>query len=469
MAAREGGRVSLTSLDQTFDLLIIGGGITGAALAYLATQARPPMRVALLEADNLASGTSSRSSRFLHGGLRYLAQGRIGLVKHLLEGRAELAALAPDLVRPAPFILPLGEGNPHPAWVLRAALRLYGALERRAPNAGGVTGARHLDAMAARKVEPLLEGVALDGALTYGELTVDDAGLVRALAQGARAAGALVRTHVRCTGLLRSQGKVVGIVAHDLADGNRSEVRARAVIDATGPWSGRWQESHRDRDCGPGAARGSDFGRERERARGRSPGALRLARGTHVVLPAAALPLGQTLVFFAPRDRRALFASPRGSHVVVGTTDVEHHGAPGDVAPTRGEVAYLLEALAAALPAMRVARPEIVTAFAGVRALAASRGRNPSKTTTGTLDRDYVVAWDEPGLLAVRGGKLTLALHGARRALAALKSARHALGLPDFVVPPVGALPGPLPASVSTSNPSSTHAEPFSPSDWRAA
>jgi glycerol-3-phosphate dehydrogenase len=411
------------------DLLIIGGGVTGAALAYLATQTRPSLRVILIEAGDLASGTSSRSSGFLHGGLRYLAQGRVGLVRRLLEGRAELAALVPDLVRPAPFILPLGPLTPHRGWLLRAALRLYGALERCAPGGGGVVAPRSLDAASARRAEPLLGGVPLDGALTYGELTVDDAGLVRALAHAARAAGARVQTRVRCEGLLRDGRAVVGVAARDVLGGESFEIAARVVVDATGPWSGRWSGPR------PGYGRAATRdARERD--------VLRLARGTHVVLSAAALPLTRTLVFFAPGDRRALFASPRGRQVVIGTTEVDHQRGPDDVRPTRAEVDYLLGALEATLPAARDARDAVVTAFAGVRALAAGRW---SGGGTGALDRDYDLRWDEPGLLAVRGGKLTLALHGARCALAALTRARRELGLPPLTVPAAGALRGPLP------------------------
>ncbi|MEO5769185.1 MAG: FAD-dependent oxidoreductase [Polyangia bacterium] len=418
------------SADDSFDIVIVGGGITGAALAYLATQAGPGLRVALLEAGTLACGTSSRSSRFLHGGLRYLAQGRVGLVRRLLRGRAELASLAPHLVRPAPFLLPLGPGTPHPDWLLRGALALYGALERQAPRAAGITAARRLDAAATRRAEPLLAGVPLTGALAYGELTVNDAALVQALARGAADAAAVVRTHVRCEGLLRDGERVVGVMARDRPVGDLVRLRARVVIDATGPWAGQWQKASTPKAGGLGRPR--------------------LARGTHLVLPASALPLRHTLVFFGP-DRRALFASPRGQHVIVGTTDVDHHGSPDAVIPTSAEVAYLRGALWAALPDAAARCSGVpVSAFAGVRALAA-RNRTASRgTVTSALDRDYVVSWDRPGLLAVRGGKLTLALDGARSALRAIDRARVPLGLPPLAVPAAGRLP-PLPALTPSS------------------
>jgi glycerol-3-phosphate dehydrogenase len=402
---------------ERFDLVIVGGGITGAALACLATSGPEPLRVALIERAQLAAGTSSRSSKFLHGGLRYLAHGRLGLVRRLLAGRAQLAALAPHLVSPAPFLLPLGPRTPHPAWVLRAALRVYGALEHRGPYAPGVAPTQHLDRAAALRAEPLAAELARDGALGYGELAVNDAGLVEELARRAEADGARVVTGVACDGLARAFGRVVGVDARDASTGARFVLRGRVVVDATGPWSGRLAIGA----AAPDAARPP----------------LRLSRGTHVVVPAERLPLARTLVFFGPRDGRALFASPRGAHVLVGTTEVEHCGSPDDVAPTREEVAYLLKALAVAVPAARLGWQDVGAAFAGVRPLPAAGG------DPGALDRGYVVAWDEPGLLAVRGGKLTLALDGARSALRALGAEAKTLGLPPIAIPPFGALCAP--------------------------
>jgi glycerol-3-phosphate dehydrogenase len=178
-----------------------------------------------------------------------------------------------------------------------------------------------------------------------------------------------------------------------------------------------------------------------------------------VLVPAARLPLARTLVFFGPRDGRALFASPRGAHVLVGTTEVEHRGAPDDVAPTRQEVAYLLRALASVVPRAHLSVENVSSAFAGVRPLATGGG------DVGALDRDYVIAWDEPGLLALRGGKLTLALDGARRALHALRAEAEALGLPEVDVAPFGALSAP--ASTPLRRP--TLPQLADPTTWRAA
>jgi glycerol-3-phosphate dehydrogenase len=332
-------------------------------------------------------------------------------------------------VRPAPFLLPLGPRTPHAAWRLRAGLAVYGALERSGPRVAGLAPPRRLDRRDAVRAEPLAADLVANGALSYGELAVDDAGLVRALARRAEAAGVHVVTGIVCEALLRDGARVVGVKARDVATGLPVCVRARVVVDATGPWSGRLG----------GAAL--------------SP--LRLSRGTHITVPSARLPLSRTLVFFGPRDGRALFASPRGAHVLVGTTDVEHRGAPDDVAATREEIDYLLHALSVAVPRVRVGASDVISAFAGVRPLAAGDG------DSGALDRDYVVSWDEPGLLALRGGKLTLALDGARRALRALGAEAARLGLPAIDVPAFGTLsPQPRPRALSPI------ADPVT---WRAA
>src|SRR5450432_140501 len=223
----------------------------------------------------------------------------------------------------------------------------------------------------------------------------------------------------------------------------RASSRASPAISSCGPSGASWA-------CGratPSRARVSSSegapswtrpapGAAPSASAGAAP--LRLSRGTHVVVPLARLPLSRTLVFFGPRDGRALFASPRGAQVLIGTTEVEHRGAPEDVLPTREEVSYLLRALAAAVPGARLGLEDVVTAFAGVRPLATGGG------DAGALDRGYVVASDEPGCLAMRGGKLTLALDGARRALRALRAEARALCLPEIAVPAFGALSAPV-------------------------
>ncbi len=395
---------ALRALDEgVFDVVIVGGGITGAALALVAAHARPRLRVALLERGDFAAGTSSRSSRLLHGGFRYLAHGRLALVRRLLRARQEWSELAPHLVTRAPFLVPWRAGPRGLA--LRAAGQAYALL------GGGEAGGHAVDALDRAELvrrEPLVEGAAWRGALAFDELAVHDARLVTASIRAARDAGVVVAARVACLGL-SGEGPVT-IAAREIVTGAEARVRARLVINAAGPW------------CDEVAPAGG--------------AALRLSRGTHVVLPHARLPLRQTVAFFSPRDGRALFASPRTGFVLVGTTEVEHRGPADEARATEPEILYLLEALARAFPDARLARADVCAAFAGVRALAAGAHGDP-----GRLDRGYAIRWDGPGLLSIRGGKMTLALHGARQALEVARRSAAALGLPSFTAPGPGELP----------------------------
>ena len=424
-----------------FDLVIIGGGITGAALAYSAVHARcgtRPLRVALVERRSLGSGTSSRSSGLLHGGLRYLAQGRLSLVRRLLRGRQAFSRLAPHLVQRAPFLLPVAPAvrsaptaarSPHPAWLTELALHLYELCDDlRGPGLwlGGLPLATptRLDASVAAQREPLLGEAAAGGAFAYDEVSVEGARLVEELAAGAARAGALVLTGTRCERLELRDGQVRGVWLRSQSEaaartlGARSCLEARVVVDATGPWSGQLERLL-------GSADGHI----------RAP-SMQLSRGTHLVLPTARLPLANTVVFYGA-DGRALFASPRAEGILVGTTEQAHRGSPDEVSATTAEVLYLLSAVAAAFPHAGLRASDIKRTFAGVRPLAGAGGH------LGRLDRGYALDWPLPGLLAMRGGKLTLALAAARQALRSIDQRRDLLGLeamaprPEHLLPPL--------------------------------
>ncbi|HEU4762900.1 MAG TPA: FAD-dependent oxidoreductase, partial [Gemmatimonadales bacterium] len=267
----------LSDLDgSALDLLVIGGGITGAGIARDA--AMRGISTVLVDAQDLAAGTSSRSSRLIHGGLRYLEQGNISLVREALHERAILLRIAPHLVRSIPFIFPLHEGDRVPRWKLGAGLVAYELL-------AGFRNVRRPRILGKRGVlqrEPLLRERALTGGALYGDAQCDDARLVIATARSAVDHGATVLTHTRVDGLLDGGGRVCGALLEDRLSGVRREVQATLVLNATGPWTDQLRQLE-----DPAAAP-----------------ILRLTRGTHVVVPRERVGHRHAITFLSPIDGR---------------------------------------------------------------------------------------------------------------------------------------------------------------------
>ena len=365
----------------TADLLVVGGGIHGACVARDA--ALRGLSVVLVEKDDLASGTSSRSSKLAHGGIRYLETRQFALVRESLHERGVLLRTAPGLVRPVHFLLPFYEGDARPAWFVRLGLSLYDTL------AGPQDLPKHgmhepLDALA---MEPGLPRAGLTGAAEFSDAQMDDAGLVVANAVAAARAGAVIRTRVALTALEAVGAGRSPMWRATLADGDT--VEARAVVNAAGPWL--------------------DDVRGRARAGAGARPTLRRTRGTHIVVPQLSQ---HPLLLFARRDRRVFFVLPwLANWSLVGTTDTDDDGPPDDVSPTAADVRYLWDELRARWP--EAPDPSGVTArvFAGLRPLARTRSRR---------------AWDNPrearlvmerGLLSLVGGKFTTARHLAQLAV----------------------------------------------------
>ncbi|MEW6704257.1 MAG: glycerol-3-phosphate dehydrogenase/oxidase [Pseudomonadota bacterium] len=353
-----------------WDLLVIGGGIAGAGVALEA--ARAGTKVALVEARDFASGTSSRSSKLVHGGLRYIAQGQWALTRESVRERDALLRDAGGLVRPLRFLLPVRAGDRKGRRVLGLGLALYDAL------AGRRTRRWH-DVQAMGWQAPMLDATGLQGGWSYEDAQTDDARLVlRVLAQ-ARAFGALTLNHVAVQGLARPGGELQGLALQDGVSGERFELAARCVVNATGAWA----------DGLRGAV-------------GRPP-ALRPLRGSHLLLPSWRLPLAQALAFFHPDDRRPVFALPWEGATLVGTTDLDHRE-PLDQEPgiTRAELHYLLKALHSQFPAQAFGERDVMATWSGVRPVVASgKSVDPSKEA-----REHLVV-EEDGLITVTGGKLT--------------------------------------------------------------
>ena len=356
-------------LDPSYDLLVVGGGITGAGIALEA--ARAGLSVLLVEQGDFASGTSSRSSKLVHGGLRYLAEGNVKLTWEAVRERDRLLAEAPGLVDPIGFLFAIHRGDRPGRALVGTGLVVYDLLAREGRHERLTREEFLLRA-------PHVGAPGLTGGFAYADAATDDARLVLRVLFEAEAEGAGIRNYVRCEGLLREQGRVAGAVLRDLVTGEEREVRAVAVVNATGAWADR--------------LRGEVGGRPR----------IRPLRGSHLLFPQWRFPAAQAVTFRHPRDSRPLFAYPWEGLTLLGTTDLDH-AASLDEEPAihAGEAAYLLEGARAAFPSLSLSAGDAISSFAGVRPVVGTGRPNPSEES-----RDHVL-WEEAGLLTVTGGKLT--------------------------------------------------------------
>ena len=375
---------------ETFDVLVIGGGITGAGVARDA--ALRGLRTALVEQDDFASGTSSRSSRLVHGGVRYLEHGQLALVFESSAERRTLRRIAPHLVRPMPFVWPVYAGARVPRWKLAAGLTLYDllALFR---NVG-----RHerLSVAGVLAREPRVNATALVGGARYWDAATDDARLTLATVRSAITAGATALNHVRVLSLTTADGRVGGARVVDVPTGNAVTVTARVVVNATGPWSDAVERL----------------------AGGSTRPAVRGSKGVHVSVARERIDNVAALTLLSPRDGRVMFVLPAGDFAIVGTTDTYETVEPDQVRATEGDVAYLLEAANHFFPAARLMRDDVVSAWAGLRPLKANEG---GADDPGSASREHTITEHMPGLVSVAGGKLTTYRAMARQVVDAVQ------------------------------------------------
>lgn len=399
---------------MTFDLVVLGGGVTGLATARLA--ARSGWSVTLLERDDLACGASSASSHMLHGGLRYLEHGHFALVREALAERAAVARMAPSLAQPVRFLVPLARGGRLSPWRLRAGLWLYDVLAGRSGwSRRGWAGARD-----ARALEPGLAPEGLLGAGLYSDGVMDDARLAVAVARDAAAHGAAIRTRAELVVARPAAGAPgeLALTVRDRETHAEEELRCRAVVNATGPWTDATRTELR-RMLEPGSSDPKPL--------------LRPSRGTHLVYPA--LTRGHGVLVTAASDGRAFFVVPFAGRSLVGTTEVETASppAPGECAPSEDEIRYLAGEVARVLPAAASARP--LAAFAGVRPLLDSGG------AVGSASREHRVVVEDR-VATVAGGKYTTFRVMARHALEAVAPL---LGRdPGSLAPDAAPLPAPF-------------------------
>ncbi len=374
---------------QTFDLLVIGGGITGAGIAHLA--ACRGYSVALVEKDDFASGASSKSSKLVHGGLRYLATADYELVFQASRQRRKLLRLAPHLVWPMPFVLPVYQDSPNSWLKTIAGMWLYDALA----TFRNVKPHQLWSARRALKREPLLNPAGLVGAARYFDCGTDDARLTLANLVAAHRRGAVIANQAQVKGLLQSAGRVVGTQVSDRLGGAEVEVRAEVVVSAAGPWT----------DAVLGRSGAGHW--------------LRPTKGVHLVVPCERLPIQSALAFTSPRDGRFLYLIPWHGRALIGTTETDYKDDPDEVCATAEDVAYLLEAAWQAFPSARLTEGDVISTFAGLRPLI-----DEATVANYQVSREHHVAAIKPGLIAIAGGKLTTYRGMAEDALTEV--ARHA-------------------------------------------
>ena len=362
---------------EELDVLVVGGGITGAGCALDA--AARGLRTGLVERDDFASGTSSKSSKLVHGGIRYLQQREIALVYENLRERQRALENAPHLVRVLPFLIPVlsrdGLINRRLARALGLAMWMYdftGGLRIRKLH-------KRVDRDEALRHMPTLRRDNVAAAYVYYDARADDARLTLCIARTAAAHGALVANDTRVTGFLKDgQGRIRGATVE--ADGATIEIRARTVVNATGVWS----DDVRALD------------------EGEHPGSLRPAKGIHITVPWDKVRNDIAAIIPVPKDKRSVFVVPWGDFTYVGTTDTEYEGPLDDPQCTAADVEYLLRALNFAIEDT-VGPEDVLATWAGLRPLL----RDATSERTADLSRRHGVRVAESGLITITGGKLT--------------------------------------------------------------
>jgi glycerol-3-phosphate dehydrogenase len=368
----------LAGLPREVDLIVIGGGITGAGIALEAIRGAPSLRVLLVEGHDYAYGTSSRSSKLVHGGLRYLKDGKPALTLESVQERNQLMRDAPGLVDPMPFLMPHYKGGSPSKGTIQAALWIYDIFA--AKRTSGAANASE-----AQRLAPGIDSANLTSASTYLDATTDDARLVLRVLTEARKLGVHVVNYLPAIDLLRkdddkgdNKGDVIGVRVQASDSTEPIHIHARCVIAATGVWA--------------------------DRLRGQlgQPPKLRPLRGSHLMISHTRLPLTRAVAMMHPDDRRPVFAYPWQGETLIGTTDLDHPDLDNEPSISRAEVDYLLRAMNAQFPSAKLADADILSTWAGVRPVIDSgKGLAPSKES-----RDHMVL-HEAGLISVTGGKLT--------------------------------------------------------------
>ena len=364
---------------EEVDLVVIGGGITGAGIVRDA--ARRGLRVVLFEQNDIAYGTSSRSSKLIHGGLRYLESYEFSLVFESVSERRVVMDLAPHLVNPLAFLFPVYQGSRKSLRMINAGMWLYDGLALfRSPKRH-----RTLNPSEVAEQEPILKQEGLQGAPVYYDCSTDDARLTLETIIDAIQNGAVVVNWARVDAFTKDDhGRVSGVIVKNQRDGVLRQVKAHTVINATGPWTDEVL-----------AMSGPRMGKM-----------LRPTKGIHIVVARERLPIEHAVVLFHPTDARVLFALPWGERTYVGTTDTDYEGAPGEEAATLEDVDYLIAAANHYFPNDQINRDDVISTWAGLRPLIAPEPE-VGEMSESQVSREHQIVIGEDGLITIAGGKLT--------------------------------------------------------------
>lgn len=359
--------------EKEHDVLIIGGGITGCGIALDA--ATRGMKTALIEMDDFAAGTSSRSTKLIHGGLRYLKQYEMKLVSEVGRERAIVYENAPHVTTPVRMLLPIYKGGTYGLLTTNIGLTLYDLLagvkkdERK----------RMLTRSAVLEKEPLLKREGLIGGGYYVEYVTDDARLTIEVIKEAAARGVEAVNYTKAVELLYRRGRAAGITAIDQLSGKYYNIYAKRIVNASGPWAD--------------TIRVLDHSIKEKK--------IRLTKGVHIVFSQEKFPLKQAVYFDTP-DGRMVFAIPRGGKTYIGTTDTFYHLDPAHPRMTEKDLQYLIEAIHYMFPIVKITEDDVESSWAGVRPLIYEEGKDPSE-----ISRKDEIWVSDSGLITIAGGKLT--------------------------------------------------------------
>ncbi len=355
-----------------FDLLVIGGGINGCAIARDASLRG--LTTALIEKDDFACGASGKSTKIIHGGIRYLEQFNLNLIYEALHERGTLLRTASQLVWPLEFIIPVYKGDPRPLIMMRTGVFIYDMLAGRA----NIHCHRPLDKSELTLFEPSITPKGLKGGVMYCDAQMDDIRLCLDNAISASEAGCCIANKVEAEGLVKKEGRVAGVEAKDTLTGEKFTIRAQYVVNATGAWSNRlvWaDEPH-------------------------APAITRPTKGIHLVYKK--LPITRAMLFSARKDKRIFFAIPWRDYTLIGTTDTDFNGPPDEVYAERSDVEYLLDEIRRVFPDENISKEGVITTYAGLRPLMNTQGIAPWK-----VSREHYIKESGSGLISVVGGKYT--------------------------------------------------------------